>query len=100
VEQINSQRLGEFLSVLRPRNDVTRYDSNRRGDAGFSDGAQMPDYQLYIRDGYGELLGSALQVRASSDADAIAEAATLRKQFAADLRDGRRLVKRFERRHT
>ena len=56
----------------------------------------MSDYQLYIRDGYGELLGSALQVRASSDADAIAEAATLRKQFAADLRDGRRLVKRFE----
>jgi hypothetical protein len=39
----------------------------------------MSDYQLYIRDGYGELLGSALQVRASSDADAIAEAATLRK---------------------
>jgi hypothetical protein len=56
----------------------------------------MPDYQLYIRDGYGDLLGLALQVRASSDADAIAEAATLRKHFAAELRDGPRLVKRFE----
>jgi hypothetical protein len=86
----------KFLPVLHARNDATRYDSNRRGDAGFSDGAQMPDYQLYIRDGYGELLGSALQVRASSDADAIAEAATLRKHFTAELRDGPRLVKKFE----
>ena len=49
-----------------------------------SGGAQVPDYQLYIRDG-------------SSDADAIAEAATLRKHFTAELRDGPRLVKRFER---
>jgi hypothetical protein len=56
----------------------------------------MSDYQLYIRDGYGDLLGSALQVRASSDADAIAQAATLRKHFTAELRDGPRLVKRFE----
>jgi hypothetical protein len=61
-----------------------------------SDGSQMRDYQLYIRDGYGELLGSALQFRASSDAAAIAEAAILRKHFTAELRDGPRLVKRFE----
>jgi hypothetical protein len=61
-----------------------------------SDGAQMSDYRLYILGGYGQLIGPALRIHASRDADAIAEAAILRKHFAADLRDGPRLVKRFE----
>jgi hypothetical protein len=56
----------------------------------------MSDYRLYILGGHKQLIGPALQIHASRDAGAIVEAAILRKHFAADLRDGPRLVKRFE----
>ena len=59
----------------------------------------MSDYRLYV---YGDdeeaFIRPAMPIYASNDDDAIAEAATIRGNFAAELRDGAPLVKKFERR--
>jgi hypothetical protein len=58
-------------------------------------GFVMREYRVYVFDDNGTLVGPAMAVPASNDDDAISYAAMLRGVFAAELRDGLRLIEKF-----